>query len=186
MRITAIETIHVGAYPNITFVEVHTDQGLTGLGETFRGPQAVAAHIHEAIAPYLLGRDPLAIEAASHHMLNGYLGFAASGAETRAASAVDIALWDLWGKATGQSVLQLLGGAVRERIRVYNTCAGYTYNSRGGRRLIDADASETPAEGPYEDQVAFMKRPAELAHSLLEMGISAMKIWPFDVLAPAS
>ena len=186
MRITAIETIHVGAYPNITFVEVHTDEGLTGLGETFRGPQAVAAHIHEAIAPYLLGRDPLAIEAASHHMLNGYLGFAASGAETRAASAVDIALWDLWGKATGQPVLQLLGGAVRERIRVYNTCAGYTYNSRGGRRLIDADASETPAEGPYEDQVAFMKRPAELAHSLLEMGISAMKIWPFDVLAPAT
>ena len=186
MRITAIETIHVGAYPNITFVEVHTDEGLTGLGETFRGPQAVAAHIHEAIAPYLLGRDPLAIEAASHHMLNGYLGFAASGAETRAASAVDIALWDLWGKATGQSVLQLLGGAVRERIRVYNTCAGYTYNSRGGRRLIDADASESPAEGPYEDQVAFMKRPAELAHSLLEMGISAMKIWPFDVLAPAT
>ena len=186
MRITAIETIHVGAYPNITFVEVHTDEGLSGLGETFRGPQAVAAHVHESIAPYLLGRDPRAIEAASHHMLGGYLGFAASGAETRAASAVDIALWDLWGKATNQSVLQLLGGAVRDRIRVYNTCAGYTYNSRGGRRLIDADAGETPAEGPYEDQVAFMKRPAELAHSLLEMGISAMKIWPFDVLAPAT
>ena len=83
MRITAIETIHVGAYPNITFVEVHTDAGITGLGETFRGPQAVAAHIHESIAPYLLGRDPRQVEAHSHHMLNGYLGFASSGAETR-------------------------------------------------------------------------------------------------------
>lgn len=186
MKINAIDTIQVGAYPNITFVEVHTDAGITGLGETFRGPQAVAAHIHESIAPWLLGRDPCAIEAHSHQMLNGYLGFASSGAETRGASAVDIALWDIWGKATSQSVTQLLGGAVREKIRVYNTCAGYTYNSRGGRRLIDADAQDAAAEGPFEDQIAFMKRPAELAHSLLDMGISAMKIWPFDPLAEAT
>jgi L-alanine-DL-glutamate epimerase-like enolase superfamily enzyme len=186
MKITAIETIHVGAYSNITFVEIHTDDGLSGLGETFRGPQAVAAHVHESIAPYLLGRDPCEVEAHSRQMLGGYLGFASSGAETRAGSAVDIALWDLWGKATNQSVLQLLGGAVRDKIRVYNTCAGYTYNSRGGRRLISADSSEQSAEGPYEDQIAFMKRPAELAHSLLEMGISAMKIWPFDPLAEAT
>ena len=186
MKITAIDTIHVGAYPNITFVEVHTDAGIVGLGETFHGPQAVAAHIHESSAPYLLGRDPRAIEAHSHHMLNGYLGFASSGAETRAASAVDIALWDIWGKATNQSITQLLGGPVRDKIRVYNTCAGYTYNTRGGRRLIDVSAKDAPAEGPYEDQIAFMKRPAELAHSLLDMGISAMKIWPFDPLAEAN
>jgi galactonate dehydratase len=186
MKIDAIETIQVGAYPNITFVELHTDAGLTGLGETFRGPQAVAAHIHESIAPYLLGRDPCAVEAHSHHLLNGYLGFAASGAEIRAASAIDIALWDIWGKATNQSIAQLLGGAVRDKIRVYNTCAGYTYNARGGRRLIHADAKDEPPQGPYEDQAAFMKRPAELAHSLLEMGISAMKIWPFDPLAEAT
>jgi len=188
MRVTAIETIQLGAYPNITFVEVHTDAGLTGLGETFRGPQAVAAHVHEAIAPYLLGRDPLLVEAHSHFMLNGYLGFNSSGAETRAASAVDIALWDLWGKASGQSITQLLGGAVRESIRVYNTCAGYTYNKSGGRRVVTGagDEEADKAEGPYEDQVAFMQRPVELAHSLLEMGISAMKIWPFDPLAAAS
>jgi galactonate dehydratase len=186
MKITAIDTLHVGAYPNITFVEVHTDAGLIGLGETFRGPQAVAAHVHESIAPYLLGKHPCDVEAHSHHMLNGYLGFASTGAETRAASAVDIALWDVWGQATGQSLAQLLGGAVRDKIKVYNTCAGYTYNAKGGRRVIGAGAQEQPAEGPYEDQVAFMKRPAELAHSLLEMGICAMKIWPFDPLAEAS
>jgi L-alanine-DL-glutamate epimerase-like enolase superfamily enzyme len=185
MRVTAIETIHLAAYPNITFVEVHTDQGITGLGETFRGPQAVAAHVHEAIAPYLLGKDPLAIEAHSHFMLNGYLGFNSSGAETRAASAIDIALWDLWGKATNQSITQLLGGPVRESIRVYNTCAGYTYNKAGGRREVTGD-TQAQAEGPYEDQIAFMQRPAELAHSLLEMGITAMKIWPFDPLAAKS
>jgi len=51
MRVTAIETVHVGAYPNITFVEVETDEGLRGLGETFRTPRAVAAQIHETVAP---------------------------------------------------------------------------------------------------------------------------------------
>src|SRR6184192_317056 len=110
MRITAIETIHVGAYPNITFVEVHTDQGLSGLGETFRTPRAVAAQIHETVAPYLLGKDPTAIDAHSNVLLNPYLGFGGSGVEIRAASAVDIALWDLWGKALGRPVHELLGG----------------------------------------------------------------------------
>ena len=183
MRVTAIDTINLGGYPNITFVEVQTDVGLVGLGETFRGAPAVVAQIHDVVAPYLLGRDPRHIQAVSQHLLHGYLGFASTGAETRAASAVDIALWDLWGQSTGQSILQLLGGPVRERIRVYNTCAGYAYNQAGGRRLVDGTTATAKASGPYEDQIAFMQRPAELAHSLLEMGISAMKIWPFDPLA---
>ena len=128
---------------------------------------------HSLRAPYLLGRDPCAIEAHSHYMRNGYLGFASSGAETRAASAVDIALWDIWGKATNQSITQLPGGPVRDKIRVCYTCAGYAYNARGGRRSIDATAKDAPAEGLSEDQIAFMKRPAELAHSLLDMGVGA-------------
>lgn len=185
MRVTAVETIHLAEYPNITWVEVHTDEGLTGLGETFRGPKAVAAHVHEAIAPYLLGKDPLAVDAHSHYLLNPYVGYGSSGAEIRAASAVDIALWDLRGKVTSQPVWQLLGGLTRERVRVYNTCAGYSYNKAGGRRLV-RDGAAHEAEGPYEDQVAFVQRPAELAQSLLDMGISAMKIWPFDVYAEQS
>src|SRR5436190_18997760 len=99
MRITAIETSHVEAYPHITFVEIHTDEGVSGLGETFRTPKAVAAQIHETAAPYLLGNNPLAIDAPSNVLLNPYLGFANSSGETRAASAIDIALWDLSGKA---------------------------------------------------------------------------------------
>lgn len=185
MKITAIETIHLGAYPSILWVEIHTDAGVTGLGETCHGAHAVAAQVHESVAPYLLGRDPLAIEAHSHRLLNPYLGFGAAGVEVRAASAVDIALWDLLGKRANLPAWQLLGGLTRERIRVYNTCAGYTYNQAGGRRLVTADG-QYPAEGPYEDQVAFMQRPAELAESLLEMGITAMKIWPFDVAAEAT
>src|SRR5437773_10217080 len=115
MRITAIETIHVGAYPNITFVEVHTDEGLSGLGETFRTPRTVAAQIHEAVAPYLLGMDPLTIDAHSSVLLNPYRGFESSSAEMRGASAVDIALWDLLGKALGRTVHELLGGLARDK-----------------------------------------------------------------------
>ena len=187
MRVTAIETVHVGAYPNITFVEVHTDEGLRGLGETFRTPRAVAAQIHETVAPYLLGKDPLAIDAHSDVLLNPYLGFGASSVEIRAASAVDIALWDLLGKSVDRPVHELLGGLTREKIRVYNTCAGYSYNQAGGtRRLITAASGDAPAAGPYEDQIAFTRHPAELAQSLLDMGITAMKIWPFDAFAIAS
>jgi galactonate dehydratase len=187
MRTTAIETIHVEAYPNITFVEVHTDEGLIGLGETFRTPKAIAAQIHETVAPYLLGKNPLAIDLHSNVLLNPYLGFASSSVETRAASAVDIALWDLWGKTLNRPVHDLLGGLSREKIRVYNTCAGYSYNQRGAtRRLVTAGGGDEAAAGPYEDQIAFTKRPAELAESLLDMGITAMKIWPFDAFAMAS
>jgi len=120
-------------------------------------------------------------------LLNPYLGFASSSVETRAASAIDIALWDLRGKALNCPVHELLGGLSREKIRVYNTCAGYSYNQAGGtRRLVTADSGNEPPAGPYEDQVAFTRQPAELAQSLLDMGITAMKIWPFDPFAIAS
>ena len=187
MRISAIETVRVEAYPNITFVEIHTDEGVSGLGETFRTPRAVAAQIHETAAPYLLGKNPLAIDTHSNVLLNPYLGFASSSVETRAASAIDIALWDLRGKAHNCPVHELLGGLAREKIRVYNTCAGYAYNQGGAnRRLVTACGSDEPAAGPYDDQIAFTRRPAELAQSLLDMGITAMKIWPFDGFATAS
>ena len=57
MRITALETIRLGEFPNLLWVEVHTDEGLVGLGETFRGAQAVEAQIHSMSAPLLLGKD---------------------------------------------------------------------------------------------------------------------------------
>lgn len=63
MKITQVDTVQVAAYPNICWLHIHTDAGLVGLGETFRGAQAVQAQIHELTAPYLLGKDALAIEA---------------------------------------------------------------------------------------------------------------------------
>ena len=68
---------------NITFIEVHTDEGLTGLGETFRTPRPVAGQIHETVAPYLLGKDPLTIDRTAAACCSPYLGFASTSAETR-------------------------------------------------------------------------------------------------------
>jgi L-alanine-DL-glutamate epimerase-like enolase superfamily enzyme len=182
--IKCVRTIRIAERPNLIWVEVETDEGLVGLGESFRGAQAVEAVIHEQVAPWLLGRDARRIEAISRHLLTPYLGFHSSGAEVRAASAIDLALWDLAGKRHGMPVHEALGGAARTEIRAYNTCAGYAYNTGGvGRRAIGAGDA---AVGPYDDQVAFMRDAGALAESLLAEGYTAMKIWPLDVYADAT
>lgn len=186
MRVSKIETLRLKEFANLCWVQVHTDEGVTGLGETFMGAAAVEAYIHETIAPYLLGQDPLRID---HHWreLYGYLGFRSTGVEMRGNSAVDIALWDLWGKATNQPVYQLLGGKTRDAIRTYNTCAGYNYiRSAEGQKTDNFGLPEGEPEGPYEDLEAFLYRADELARSLLSEGITAMKIWPFDAAAEAT
>ena len=188
MKITAIETINLDEYPNVLWVHVHTDAGLLGLGETFYAVEPVIGHIHQTIAPYLLGKDPLQIDKHSRQFLNTYLGFKSVGVEMRAASAVDIALWDIFGQATRQPIYQLLGGASRERVRAYNTCAGYQYVRA---KPVQGTANFGMPTGlakyePYEDLVGFMKYADELALSLLSEGYTGMKIWPFDEYAEAS
>ena len=130
----------------------------------------------------MLGRDARHIEAISRLLLTPYLGFNAASAEIRAASAVDIALWDLAGQRAGIPVYEALGGATRTEIPAYNTCAGYSYNT-GGTARRDIAAADQPA-GPYDDQVAFTRDAGALAESLLSEGYAAMKIWPFDIYAP--
>ncbi len=189
MKVSRVETLRLEEFPNILFVQVHTDEGLTGLGETFFGAQAVEAYVHESVAPYLLGKDPLQIDRHAR-ALYGYVGYRSSGVEMRGNSAVDIALWDLFGKVTNQPVYQLLGGASRERIRIYNTCAGYRYVRGRPQQAVDnwglPEESAEASEGPYEDLDAFLHRADELALDLREQGITGMKIWPFDPYAEAS
>ena len=163
MRVTRVETIslkrgitvHAGPIQWL-WVRVHTDAGIVGLGETYPHPGAESAVVLDRLAPVLLGQDALAIEKlwAEMFLAVSYSGWA--GAECRAISAVDMALWDLAGKAAGLPVYRLLGGPCREQIRVYNTCY---------------------------DHIDFHADPVRLARSLLESGISAMKIWPFDRVA---
>src|SRR5918998_2690817 len=189
VQVVQVDTLRLGEFPNILFVLVHTDEGLVGLGETFFGAQAVEAYVHETAAPYLLGEGPLRIDQHARQ-LYGYLGYASSGAETRGNSAVDIALWDLFGKVANQPVYQLLGGKTRERVRTYNTCAGYRYVREAPRQEVGnwglPEETAEAAEGPYEDLDAFLHRADELAESLLSQGITGMKIWPFDPYAEAS
>jgi len=182
MKITAIETIRLASSPNLMWVEVHTDEGVTGLGETFYGVGAVEAHIHETVAPMILGKDPLRINDLARHTV-GYVGFVGSAAEMRGASAIDIALWDLWGKSSGQPIYQLLGGRVRDSIPVYNTCAGTRYVQDGATQDTRFYGIGRKESKGYEDLDAFLNRADELALSLLEMGITGMKIWPFDFAA---
>jgi L-alanine-DL-glutamate epimerase-like enolase superfamily enzyme len=189
-KVQCVRTIRTAERPNLIWVEVETDEGLVGLGESFRGAQAVEAVVHEQIAPWLIGRDSRRIEAVSRHLTTPYLGFHSTGAEVRAASAVDLALWDLAGRRHGIPVHEALGGAVRTEIRCYNTCAGYAYNSGTARGAVaagrrDIGAEDAPA-GPYDDQIAFMRDAGALAESLLSEGYATMKIWPLDVHAAAS
>ncbi|MBV9294093.1 MAG: hypothetical protein JO145_00870, partial [Acidobacteriaceae bacterium] len=186
MKITKIETIRIAEFPQLLWVQIHTDEGITGLGETFFNASAVEAYLHDDVAARIVGRDPLAIDRIARDLI-GYLGFRSTGVEMRAASALDIALWDLFGKSVGQPVVQMLGGWTRNRIRTYNTCAGGTYMRKAETQSTGnwgiASAPNENAVSGFNDLNDFLTRADELAESLLSEGITAMKIWPFDQAA---
>jgi len=179
MKITAIKTFRVEEFANVLWVHVETDAGITGLGETFYGAGAVEAHIHDTLAGRLIGQNPLAIEALHKEMVSLPMAQSSTGVEYRAASAIDIALWDLFGKVCNQPVHQMLGGLCWDKMRIYNTCAGTRYVRTNNIKPV-ANWDLEGSAGPYEDLDGFMNRPAALAENLLENGITAMKIWPFD------
>ncbi len=162
MRIEKLETVWLDAQPYNLWLRIHTDNGLIGLGETFYAPRAVAAIIHDVLANLLIGQPAVDIERLWGEMFATVNFFGFAGAEMRAMSAVDIALWDLLGQHTGQPIYNLLGGRVRDRILVYNTCVNSSTHPDYDRWNEDA---------------------GELAEELLQSGIRAMKIWPFDRLA---
>lgn len=117
MKITAIEQFF--PHPRIRLVKVSTDAGLAGWGETtLEGkPRSTTAAVDE-MADYLIGRDPLRIE---HHWQQIYRSafFRGGSVVMSALAGLDQALWDIAGQHFGVPVYQLLGGAVRDRIRVY-------------------------------------------------------------------
>ncbi len=163
MQITRIETLRLPDHPNALWVQVHTDDGLIGLGETYYIPAAVEAVIHDFAAPLLLGKSVFDRERHWQNLFCSANFFGYAGAEMRAVSALDIALWDLLGQSTGQPIYNLIGGRCRESIPVYNTCVN------------------TPN---YSDLDGFLKTPGELALSLLAEGYTQMKVWPWDRFAP--
>src|SRR5947209_14005133 len=113
MIITALETLQLPEHPNLIWVLVHTSEGLVGLGETYYLPAAVEAVIHDFAAPLVLGQSAFDRERHWQNLFSyaNFFGFA--GAEMRAISALDIALWDVLGKHVGQPLYNLLGGRSR-------------------------------------------------------------------------
>ncbi|MGO9271370.1 MAG: mandelate racemase/muconate lactonizing enzyme family protein [Terriglobia bacterium] len=161
MRITRIDTTYwrSGAElpwkPNWVWVRLYTDSGLVGLGETYPRNEAEASLVHSSVAGMLLGRDPRDIERIWADFYRTFDFQVTGGTEMRVLSAIDLALWDLLGKALNLPVYRLLGGRSNPEICLYNTCFGFKYD--------------------------FEKEPEKIMRELIDRyGIKAVKIWPFD------
>ena len=115
MKITEIETLFISRY---LFVKVHTDEGISGLGESgTHGHLEASAGSIQTFRRYLIGQDPLRIE---HHWQYLYRSSHFRGAAIMGAlSAIDLALWDIKGKYYGVPCYELLGGKCRDKVRVY-------------------------------------------------------------------
>ena len=147
--------VNADAPKNLVFVRVETDDGVYGWGEAYTQTDrdtAITAHV-ERLGHYLIGRSPFNIK---HFSLVAYEDFAAKrGAMDfwSALSAIEQALWDIVGKSLGAPVFDLLGGACRDKIRVY------------------ANGWSDETEGPDEY--------ADAAKQMVDRGFTALKFDPF-------
>jgi galactonate dehydratase len=122
MKITRIETTEPA--PGLLACRIHTAEGITGCGESYYIPSAVAAVIHDWMAPRLIGAEALDTEGHWRFLYERATNFGARGTELRALSAIDLALWDIKGQVCGQPVWQLLGGRTQDGVRIYHS-TGY-------------------------------------------------------------
>jgi L-alanine-DL-glutamate epimerase-like enolase superfamily enzyme len=101
-----------------TLIAVHTDEGVVGLGSVFTSEALVRAAL-QLLRPLYVGETALEPERVSEKLHQNMFWLGRGGSVTHAISGIDIALWDLLGKATGQPVGRLLGGRYRERVQPY-------------------------------------------------------------------
>lgn len=122
MKITSVKTAATRGHGMHLWVKIETDAGVTGLGECVHGGmQAIA--IIQYLTPKIVGRDPFAVDAIFEEMRRGHVFDGGNaGALITALTGIEIALWDLKGKALGVPVVELLGGKFRDQIRVYADC----------------------------------------------------------------
>jgi galactonate dehydratase len=187
-KITAIETVvPSGVMPNLVLLRIHTDDGLTGCGETYYTPHAIQALVHDWMAERLLGAEATEVEGHWRFLYGRCSAFGHPGAEMRALSAVDVALWDILGQVCGQPVWKLLGGAGRVSLPVYNTCGGPGYGASA--KLQSSEPASHPGwpgygdegkPGLLQDNWASFHAAGDLAEELVAEGIAGMKVWPFD------
>lgn len=131
-----------------TVVEVETDDGHVGIGNVALAPRIAKQIIDQYLMPLIIGHDPFDYEYLWQRMYRSTLAWGRKGVAMAAISAVDIALWDLMGKATGRPVFKLLGGRTKEKIPCYAS------------KLYRSDLKEMQRE----------------AQSYLDQGFTAMKM----------
>ena len=165
MKITKVETIYVDEFWQMCWVRIHTDSGKIGLGETWYLPKSVSAVIHEIYAPSIIGKNPIDREDIWDKLFKLSGIFTYSGAELRALSAIDIALWDLTGQELEQPIYNLLGGKVRDKIKIYNTVGSY---------------------GKWQDNEFEKKDPVGFLMSLIDEGIDVVKAYYLNDYSEAS
>lgn len=142
MKITEIQTFLVNAAPpqeggwaarNWLFVKVLTDEGIYGVGEASGWPRVVQTAV-EDLSRLLVGEDPTHIERLWQKMMTSIMGHGMTGVVGFGAmTGVEMALWDLKGKALDVPVWNLLGGKIRDRVRVY----AHAHDAERARELVD-------------------------------------------------
>ena len=172
MKITKLELLHVK--PRWLFLKVHTDSGLVGLGEpVVEGRARTVAQAVRDMEGYLLGQDPRQIE---RHWQVLYRGTFYRGGPvlTSALSGVEQALWDILGQSLGVPVYQLLGGAVRDKVRVYAHAGGDTAEESAASAKARAEegftAIKTGLAGPVRelDTKAYVDREVGRLYAMRE------------------
>ena len=157
MKITKLESFFVA--PRWHFLKMYTDEGITGLGEPIvEGRARTVAMAIKEMESYLIGQDPRRIE---HHWQVLYRGTFYRGGPvlTSALSGIEQAMWDITGKWLGVPVYQLLGGAVRDRIRVYGHIGGNTIEENAADAKKKADAGFTALKTGFEGPVRIIETP---------------------------
>ena len=184
MKISEIRTYRLDEFPAMLFLEVVTDSGIVGVGENCLGAVAIESFIHESVAPRILGLDATNISSVNAKLRNDFIGYNGPSISVRAHSSIDIALWDIFAKSVELPLYKVLGGAVRDSIETYNTCAGPGYARVSSNIERDRATQLGNSVGDtFEDLNLFLHDQSRLVSELSEMGFQAMKVWPFDQAA---
>ena len=125
-------------------VRLETDDGSVGWGESFGPPESVSTIVDELLADFVVGTDPVEVTSLSERLYSGPYHFSRSGLFQCAASGVDIALWDLYGKLVDRSVCSLLGGASGRTVQPYASTSMHTEDDR---RKLEAALEQAVDEG---------------------------------------
>jgi galactonate dehydratase len=170
MKVTGIETLLLNNVPSYRggrkwlFLKLATDEGIVGLGERVTGGVtdlgSQVALLNQLTEQFVIGENPFNIERIWQRMFAALHDYRHPGMDrTPAMSAIEIALWDIIGKATNQPIYNLLGGRCHEKLRAY---------------------AYMPAEGVWENP----EKAGDVARRLLAEGFTACKIDPFMPLFP--